>query len=56
MKYLSSKPFSTPAPTEDYREGYEAAFGEKKRPCGWCKDTGREADGEPCPKGCEVKG
>lgn len=59
MKYLSSQPFSTPAPTDDYRVGHDATFGHApKKPCAWCNDTGYENEsgpcGDPCPRGCAI--
>lgn len=63
MKYLN-KSFSSRHATPEYRDNHAATFGEQRKVCGWCQDTGqyiRVVDelgirmvSEPCPKGCEA--
>lgn len=36
MKYLDNKPFSTPASSDAYRDGWDSMFGE---PCRHCSGT-----------------
>lgn len=48
MKYLYDVPFSTPAATDAYRDGWEATFGKKRaakddEPCA-CESGKRFAD------------
>ena len=49
-KYLDSKPFSSKAATDAYRDGYEATFGRRVK-CARCKIVGRPAEGRRAPHG-----
>lgn len=38
-----------------YAENHESIFGSKKKPCGWCEDTGLETGtSDRCRRGCEL--
>lgn len=52
MRY-TEKVFSVGS-TKAYAEKYARTFGEIAKPCAYCGDTGKEPDGNDCPKGCEA--
>ena len=54
-KYLDSKPFSSKAATDAYRDGYEATFGRRVK-CARCGIVGRTEPGRRAPQGWMYSG